>query len=48
VVSGASDDVLCTGADGTKALEMTLAAAISAQQGHPVRTGEVPGDYTGV
>ena len=48
VVSGASDDVLCTGADGTKALEMTLAAAMSAQQGHPVRTGEVPGDYTGV
>ncbi|QFU09675.1 1,5-anhydro-D-fructose reductase [Rhodobacteraceae bacterium THAF1] len=48
VVGGAEDDVLCTGADGMKALEMTLAAALSAQQGRPVRAGQVPGDYTGV
>ncbi|WP_439122140.1 Gfo/Idh/MocA family protein [Marivita sp.] len=48
VVAGGEDDVLCTGIDGMKALEMTLAAALSAKQGHPVRTGGVPGDYTGV
>ncbi|WGW05714.1 Gfo/Idh/MocA family protein [Tropicibacter oceani] len=48
VVAGARDDVLCTGTDGIKAMEMTLAAALSGHQGHPVKAGEVPGDYKGV
>ncbi|WP_136440604.1 Gfo/Idh/MocA family protein [Pacificoceanicola onchidii] len=48
VMAGASDDVLCTGADGLAALEMTLAAALSGRTGAPVRAGAVPGDYTGV
>lgn len=48
VVAGGADDVLCTGEDGTAALEMTLAAALSGKTGRPVRRGEVPGDYTGV
>lgn len=48
VVEGGADDVLCTGTDGVAALEMTLAAALSAKTARPVRAGEVPGDYTGV
>lgn len=48
VVHGCEDDVLCTGQDGARALEMTLAAALSAKQERPVRAGQVPGDYTGV
>lgn len=48
VVAGGQDDVLCTGTDGIKAMEMTLAAALSGHQGHPVKAGEVPGDYKGV
>ncbi|MDA7429542.1 Gfo/Idh/MocA family oxidoreductase [Primorskyibacter aestuariivivens] len=48
LVNGGGDDVLCTGEDGARALEMTLAAALSAKQGRPVRAGEVPGHYTGV
>ncbi|CUH76003.1 Gfo/Idh/MocA family protein [Tropicibacter naphthalenivorans] len=48
VVNGAADDVLCTGADGIKAMEMTLAAALSGHRGHPVKAGDVPGNYTGV
>ncbi|EPX78673.1 oxidoreductase, Gfo/Idh/MocA family [Salipiger mucosus DSM 16094] len=47
VVAGGSDDVLCTGADGIAALEMTLAAALSRHRGRPIRRGEVPGDYNG-
>ena len=48
VVGGAADDILCTGADGIAALEMTLAAALSARTGQPVRRGGVPGGFTGV
>lgn len=48
VAAGGEDDLLCTGEDGMKALEMTLAAALSAKEHRPVRAGEVPGDYTGV
>lgn len=47
VVNGGRDDVLCTGEDGMKALEMTLATALSAKRGRPVRAGEVPESYTG-
>ncbi|MHA6262557.1 Gfo/Idh/MocA family protein [Arenibacterium sp. CAU 1754] len=47
VAGGGSDDVLCTGADGIAAMEMTLAAALSGQTGRPVLAGEVPGDYRG-
>lgn len=43
----ADDDVLCSGADGLAALEMTLAAALSGKTGAPVRAGDVPGDYNG-
>lgn len=48
VVNGGQDDVLCTGAQGTAALEITLAAALSGRNGHPVRRGDVPKDFTGV
>lgn len=48
VVNGATDDVLCTGEDGMKALEMTLAAGLSAAERRVVRAGEVPGDFDGV
>ncbi|PWL34128.1 Gfo/Idh/MocA family oxidoreductase [Marivita sp. XM-24bin2] len=50
VADGANveDDVLCTGADGVKALEITMAAALSGRLGQPVRAGDVPGDFTGV
>lgn len=45
--AGAEDDVLCTAEAGTAALEMTLAAALSAQTQRPVRRGDVPDDYNG-
>ncbi len=48
VVGGAQDDVLCSGLDGLKALEMTLATALSGRTGMPVRAGAVPGDFRGV
>lgn len=48
VVAGGADDILCTGADGIAAMEMTLAAALSGKMGRPVAPDEVPGDYTGV
>jgi predicted dehydrogenase len=48
VADGGQDDVLCTGADGAKALEITLAAALSGRNGHPVRLGDVPGQFTGI
>lgn len=47
VVEGGSDDVLCTGAQGLAALEMTLATALSARTGKPVARGDVPGDFNG-
>lgn len=47
VVAGGTDDVLCTGADGIAAMEMTLAAALSGKTGKPIRPGDVPGDYRG-
>lgn len=47
LVAGGQDDVLCTGDAGQKALEMTLATALSAQMGRPVLRGDVPGDYAG-
>lgn len=47
VVTGGSDDVLCTGAQGLAALEMTLATALSARLGRPVARGNVPGDFNG-
>lgn len=43
-----SDDILCQPRDGIAALEMTLATALSGQRHHPVKHGEVPGDFTGV
>ncbi|MCO6384799.1 Gfo/Idh/MocA family protein [Oceanicola sp. 502str15] len=48
VASGGTDTVLCTGADGIAAMEMTLAAALSGKSGKPITPAEVPGDYTGV
>lgn len=48
VVAGGADDVLCTGEDGIKAMQMTLAAALSGHTGRPVQAAEVPGDYKGV
>lgn len=48
VVHGHQDDVLCTGTEGATALEITLAAALSGRNGHPVRLGDVPGHFTGV
>lgn len=48
VVAGGEDDVLCSGRDGLRALEMTLAAALSGRDGRPVRAGSVPGDFNGV
>lgn len=47
VVSGGKDDLLCSGDDGLAALEISLAATLSGHIGKPVRTGSVPGDYTG-
>ena len=48
VVNGGEDDVICTGAEGVKALEITLAAALSGRNGHPIRQGDVPGHFTGI
>ncbi|MBY6048834.1 Gfo/Idh/MocA family oxidoreductase [Vannielia litorea] len=48
VVAGGEDSVLCTGADGIAAMEMTLAAALSGKAGKPITPADVPGDYTGV
>lgn len=47
VMNGGLDDVLCTGADGIAAMEMTLAAALSGKLGRPIRAGEVPDDFNG-
>jgi predicted dehydrogenase len=47
VLAGGEDDVLCTGAAGLAALEMTLATALSARDGRPVARGAVPGDFNG-
>ena len=48
VANGGQDDVICSGGDGVKALEITLAAALSGRNGHPVRQGDVPGNFTGI
>ena len=48
VLEGGQDDVLCTGADGLVALELTLATALSAKTGKPASVADVPGDYRGV
>lgn len=47
VMAGGRDDVLCTGYDGMAALEMTLATALAAKTGRPVRAGDVPGEFNG-
>lgn len=47
LVAGGQDDVLCSVAEGSAALAVTLATALSAREGRPVSTGEVPGDYAG-
>lgn len=48
LANGAEDDILCTPTAATAALEITLAVALSAKSGRPVRAGEVPEDYTGI
>lgn len=48
VVAGGTDDVLCTGQDGIAATAMTLAAALSGQDGRPYTAADVPGDYNGI
>jgi len=45
--AGAEDDVLCTAAEGRAALEVTLAAILSAREGRSVRPAQVPGDFRG-
>ena len=47
VVMGGEDDVLCTGKEGTRALEITLACGLSAVSRQPVKAGGVPGDFDG-
>lgn len=47
VMAGGQDDVLCSGADGMAALEMTLATALAGKTGKVVRKGDVPGDFNG-
>jgi len=47
VVAGGEDDTLCTGPQGRDALEMTLAAALSAGTGTRIARNAVPGDYDG-
>jgi predicted dehydrogenase len=47
LTGGVADDVLCSGPDGIAALEMTLAAALSARTRQPVARGGVPGDFNG-
>lgn len=48
VAQGGVDDVLCTAEDGIRAMEMTLACALSGKTGRPVRPEDVPDTYTGV
>jgi len=45
---GAEDTVLATGAEGTAALEITLACALSGATGRPIARGAVPADFTGI
>ncbi|MDF1729708.1 MAG: Gfo/Idh/MocA family oxidoreductase [Sulfitobacter sp.] len=47
VVAGGTDDILCTGVAGMKALEMTLATAMAAREGRTISTGEVPDGFNG-
>lgn len=48
LIETGSDPILCTPDEGAAALEMTLATALSGQTHHPVKRGDVPGDFTGV
>lgn len=47
-VRGGENGDLADAEDGRAALEMTLAAVLSAARGQPVKRGQVPGDYDGV
>jgi hypothetical protein len=48
VVGGRVDKVLCTGDDGTAAVEVTRTAALSGKTGRPVAIGQVLDDCDGV
>jgi predicted dehydrogenase len=47
VVAGGQDDLLATGLDGLRTLEMTLATLLAAQQGSTISLGQVPDDFNG-
>lgn len=47
-VAGHSDTVLCSGDAGTRALAVSLAAALSGREGRAISPGDVPGDFTGI
>lgn len=47
VVDGGQDDLLATGRDGLKTLEITLATLLSAHHNKTVRSGDVPDDFNG-
>jgi len=48
VVRGAADTVLCTGCEGLRALEITLASGLAAREGVAIRTDSVPLDFDGL
>lgn len=47
IVDGGQDDLLATGRDGLKTLEITLATLLAAQQGKTVTAGQVPDHFNG-
>ena len=47
LVGGGEDDVLATAAEGIAALEIVLAAALSAAEARPVALGTVPEEFNG-
>lgn len=47
VVNGGQDDLLATGRDGLKTLELTLATLLAAQHGTTLSLGQVPDNYNG-
>jgi predicted dehydrogenase len=47
VVDGGQDNLLATGRDGVKTLEITLATLLSAQQSKTIGLGQVPDDFNG-